>query len=106
MTTTLNAYELYQQRRRGVPVLNSDPTERWYRVARPNGDALYGWGDEIEVDAWVWLLNDAADLTVDIYAATEVPAANLIAKGEETLLRDGGGLNITDELESLAERMA
>lgn len=96
--TTYNAFELWQQSRNGVPVLNADPTERWYRIAQPNADILYGWGTEIEADAWAWLLNDMADLVINVYSTTLVEDANMLARLDQY---PGEGYLIVDCLHDL-----
>ena len=68
--------------------------ESWYRVAQPGGQAQYGWGDEMEADAWASMLNARKHLTTNLYTAQLIEDA-----AEITRLDDGNeGVNLYDEL--------
>ncbi len=79
LMSSIDAGPLAGQRAEDIMSHTPQTTEaRWYRIAAPNSDALYGYGTAAEADAYLSRLNH--DREIDLYTATEITDTDLLAQ--------------------------
>ena len=66
-----------------------------FKFSAYNTQAMYGWGDAAEADAYCDHLN--RDREINVYSYTEITDEDEIAK------RDGDGVNLQDALQEIAD---
>ncbi len=67
-----------------------------YKFSAYNTQAVYGWGDDREADAYCDYLNKSRE--INVYSWTEIADEDEIAK------RDGDGVNLQDELQAIDDQ--
>lgn len=68
-----------------------------YKFAAYNTQAMYGWGDEKEADAYCDFLN--RDREINVYSFSEITDEAEIAKHDS----NGEGVNLADALQETAD---
>lgn len=68
-----------------------------YKFSAYNTQAMYGWGDAAEADAYCDHLNRNRE--INVYSATEITDADEIARHDS----NGEGVNLADALQEIAD---